>query len=105
MRAVDLIELKRDGKEIPASDLKAFVNDVVSRNVPDYQAAAFLMAVYFQGMTNDELVAYTDAMLHSGDTLSLKSLSGMYKVDKHSTGGVGDKVSLTLAPMVAASGR
>lgn len=104
MRAVDLIELKRDGKEIPASDLKAFVNDVVSRNVPDYQAAAFLMAVYFQGMTNDELVAYTDAMLHSGDTLSLKSLSGMYKVDKHSTGGVGDKVSLTLAPMVAACG-
>lgn len=102
MRAVDLIELKRDGREIPASELKAFVNDVVSRTVPDYQAAAFLMAVYFKGMTNDELVAYTDAMLHSGDTLSLKSLSGMYKVDKHSTGGVGDKVSLTLAPMVAA---
>lgn len=104
MRAVDLIELKRDGREIPASELKAFVNDVVSRTVPDYQAAAFLMAVYFKGMTNDELVAYTDAMLHSGDTLSLKSLSGMYKVDKHSTGGVGDKVSLTLAPMVAACG-
>lgn len=104
MRAADLIELKRDGKEIPAGDLKAFVNDVVSRKVPDYQAAAFLMAVYFQGMTNEELVAYTDAMLRSGDTLSLKSLSGMYKVDKHSTGGVGDKVSLTLAPMVAACG-
>lgn len=104
MRAVDLIEMKRDGKTIPSADLKAFVDEVVRREVPDYQAAAFLMAVYFRGMTNDELVAYTDAMLHSGDTLALKALGNRYKVDKHSTGGVGDKVSLTLAPMVAACG-
>lgn len=104
MRAVDLIEMKRDGKEIPAAEMKAFVDAVVHKEVPDYQAAAFLMAVYFRGMEPGELVAYTDAMLHSGDTFSLKSLRGHYKVDKHSTGGVGDKVSLTLAPMVAACG-
>lgn len=104
MRVVDLIEQKRDGKEIAAADIKAFVDAVVRKEVPEYQTAAFLMAVYFRGMLPDELVAYTQAMLYSGDTLSLKSLSNHYKVDKHSTGGVGDKVSLTLAPMVAACG-
>lgn len=104
MRVVDLIELKRDGKEIPAEEIKSFVDAVVRKEVPEYQTAAFLMAVYFRGMLPDELVAYTRAMLYSGDTLSLKSLEGQYKVDKHSTGGVGDKVSLTLAPMVAACG-
>ena len=104
MRVVDLIELKRDGKEIPAADIKAFVDAVVKKEVPEYQTAAFLMAVFFRGMLPDELVAYTQAMLYSGDTLSLKSLAGQYKVDKHSTGGVGDKVSLSLAPMVAACG-
>lgn len=104
MRVVDLIEMKRDGKEIPAQDIKAFVDAVVRKEVPEYQTAAFLMAVYFKGMLPEELVAYTQAMLYSGDTLSLKSLANQYKVDKHSTGGVGDKVSLTLAPMVAACG-
>ena len=104
MRVVDIIERKRDGKEIAAEDIKAFVDAVVAKEVPDYQTAAFLMAVFFRGMLPNELVAYTQAMLYSGDTLSLKSLAGKYKVDKHSTGGVGDKVSLTLAPMVAACG-
>ena len=104
MRVVDLIEQKRDGKEIAAADIKAFVDAVVRKEVPEYQTAAFLMAVFFRGMLPEELVAYTQAMLYSGDTLSLKSLSDKYKVDKHSTGGVGDKVSLTLAPMVAACG-
>ena len=104
MRVVDLIELKRDGKEIPANDIKEFVDAVVRKDVPEYQTAAFLMAVYFRGMLPEELVAYTQAMLYSGDTMSLKSLKDHYKVDKHSTGGVGDKVSLTLAPMVAACG-
>lgn len=104
MRVVDLIEQKRDGHEIAAADIKAFVDAVVRKEVPEYQTAAFLMAVFFRGMHPDELVAYTRAMLYSGDTLSLKSLSNRYKVDKHSTGGVGDKVSLTLAPMVAACG-
>ncbi|MBQ4360826.1 MAG: thymidine phosphorylase [Proteobacteria bacterium] len=104
MRVVDLIEQKRDGKEIAAADIKEFVDAVVRKEVPEYQTAAFLMAVYFKGMLPKELVAYTKAMLYSGDTLALKSLANKYKVDKHSTGGVGDKVSLTLAPMVAACG-
>lgn len=104
MRVVDLIEAKRDGRVIPAADIREFVNAVVRKDVPEYQIAAFLMAVYFKGMERDELVAYTDAMLHSGDTMSLTGLSKSFKVDKHSTGGVGDKVSLTLAPMVAACG-
>ncbi len=104
MRVVDLIEAKRDGRTIGAADIRDFVNAVVRKEVPEYQIAAFLMAVYFKGMERDELVAYTDAMLHSGDTMSLKGLGNHFKVDKHSTGGVGDKVSLTLAPMVAACG-
>ena len=104
MRVVDLIEAKRDGRTIDSADIREFVRAVVSKEVPDYQIAAFLMAVYFQGMKRDELVAYTDAMLHSGDTMSLSGLGHHFKVDKHSTGGVGDKVSLTLAPMVAACG-
>ncbi|MBQ1265564.1 MAG: thymidine phosphorylase [Proteobacteria bacterium] len=104
MRVVDLIEAKRDGRTIDASDIRGFVNAVVRKEVPDYQIAAFLMAVYFRGMKREELVAYTDAMLHSGDTMSLCGLGDHFKVDKHSTGGVGDKVSLTLAPMVAACG-
>lgn len=104
MRVVDLIEAKRDGRNIDAADIREFVNAVVRKEVPEYQIAAFLMAVYFRGMTRDELVAYTDSMLHSGDTMSLDGMKGHFKVDKHSTGGVGDKVSLTLAPMVAACG-
>ena len=104
MRAVDLIELKRDGKEIPASDLKAFVNDVVSRNVPDYQAAAFLMAVYFQGMTNDELVAYTDAMLHSAISPRSKSSRVWIKVTNPRRGELATKFPFSLRrwlPLVA----
>ena len=94
----------RDGRNIDAADIREFVNAVVRKEVPEYQIAAFLMAVYFKGMAREELVAYTDSMLHSGDTMSLEGLKGHFKVDKHSTGGVGDKVSLTLAPMVAACG-
>ena len=104
MRTVDLLEAKRDGLDIPPQAIEDFVKGVVAGTVPDYQAAAFLMAVYFRGMTTDELVGYTRAMLHSGEVLSLPALAKRYKVDKHSTGGVGDKVSLTLAPMVAACG-
>ncbi|MCL2325898.1 MAG: thymidine phosphorylase [Proteobacteria bacterium] len=104
MRVVDLIECKRDAKPIEPAVISEFVASVVRKEVPDYQIAAFLMAVYFQGMTRGELVAYTDAMLNSGETLALSGLSHKFKVDKHSTGGVGDKVSLSLAPMVAACG-
>lgn len=104
MRVVDLIEAKRDGQAIAPEYMRAFVEDVASGKVPDYQTAAFLMAVFFRGMQKEELVAFTDAMIHSGDTMDLPSIKTDFKVDKHSTGGVGDKVSLSLAPMVAACG-
>lgn len=104
MRTVDIIEAKRDNRPLPPEALTDFVNGVVAGRVPDYQAAAFLMAVYFRGMHTEELVAYAKAMLYSGATLSMPSLKDRYKVDKHSTGGVGDKVSITLAPLVAACG-
>ena len=103
MRTVDLIVAKRDGLALDPKDIEAFVKGVVDGSIPDYQAAAFLMAVYFKGMETEELVAYARAMLHSGAVLDLPTVEG-FKVDKHSTGGVGDKVSLTLAPMVAACG-
>ncbi|MFA5624595.1 MAG: thymidine phosphorylase [Bradymonadales bacterium] len=104
MRVVDIIEAKRDAKAIDPKDMRDFVNAVASEKVPDYQTAAFLMAVFFRGMTEEELVAFTEAMIHSGDTMHFDALESQYKVDKHSTGGVGDKVSLSLAPMVAACG-
>lgn len=104
MRTVDLIERKRDGLPLPPEAVRELVRGITAGEVPDYQIAAFLMAVYFRGMRREELVALTDAMLHSGDTLALPSLANRFKVDKHSTGGVGDKVSLLLAPAVAACG-
>ena len=104
MRTVDLIVAKRDGHAIPTDAIEAFVAGVSSGSIPDYQTSAFLMAVYFRGMETEELVAYTRAMLNSGNTIHLPALASEIKVDKHSTGGVGDKVSLTLAPMVAACG-
>jgi len=105
MRVVDIIELKRDGGSIPTEALAEFVAKIADGRVPDYQTAAFLMAVFFQGMSPEELVAYTRAMLESGDVLELGAVPDTrFLVDKHSTGGVGDKVSLTLAPLVAACG-
>jgi pyrimidine-nucleoside phosphorylase/thymidine phosphorylase len=103
MRAQEIIRAKRDGQEIEAAALEALVAGIVSGEVPDYQAAAFLMAVYFRGLSPAELAAWTGAMLHSGEVLDLSSVPGV-KVDKHSTGGVGDKLSLCLAPAVAACG-
>lgn len=100
---VDLIRRKRDGHEVSAAALRAFVAGYVAGDIPDYQAAALLMAVFFRGLGDAELTALTDAMLHSGDVIDLSLLPGL-KVDKHSTGGVGDKVSLHLAPAVAACG-
>ncbi len=99
----ELITRKRDGGEIAAADLAALVRGITSGEVPDYQAAAFLMAVYFRGMTPRELSAWADAMLHSGDVIDLSAIPAA-KVDKHSTGGVGDKISLPLAAAVAACG-
>ena len=103
MRAVDLIERKRDGGALTADELRFLVKGNTTGEIPDYQMAAFLMAVYFKGMRPEELAPWTEAMLRSGSVLDFSDLSGRC-VDKHSTGGVGDKISLPLAPLVAACG-
>lgn len=103
MNYVELIRKKRTGGALGKQELEAFVAGYLRGEVRDYQMSAFLMAVYFKGMSTDETVALTDVMLHSGQVIDLSAIPGK-KVDKHSTGGVGDKVSLILAPMVAACG-
>jgi pyrimidine-nucleoside phosphorylase len=103
MNPVELIRKKRDGGTLSREELEAFVSAFVGGEIPDYQMSAFLMAAFFRGMDDRETAAFTDVMLHSGDIVDLSSVPGI-KVDKHSTGGVGDKVSLILAPMVAACG-
>lgn len=99
----DIIALKRDGEPIPAADLRAFVLDYALGDVPDYQMAAFAMATCVNGMSFEEISALTQAMMDSGETLDFGDLSRI-AVDKHSTGGIGDKVSLVLAPLAAACG-
>jgi pyrimidine-nucleoside phosphorylase len=99
----ELIGAKRDGGSLTAEQLEWIIAQYTADQIPDYQISAFLMAVIFRGMNDDELAAWTDAMLHSGDVLDLSSTS-LPKIDKHSTGGVGDKISIPLAPLVAACG-
>ena len=103
MIPTDFIEKKKFGKEHTAAEIRDFISAYVSGDLPDYQMAAWLMAVNFQGMSDAETMALVDVMLHSGETIDLSHVPA-FKVDKHSTGGVGDKVSLILAPLANAVG-
>jgi len=104
IRPAELIQRKRDGQELGAEELGELVLAYARGDVPDYQLAAFCMAVYFQGLTSAETFALTDAMVRSGDTIDLGAALGRRVVDKHSTGGVGDKTTLVVGPIVAACG-
>ena len=104
MRPADLIERKRNGEEHPPEDVAELVLAYARDEVPDYQMAAWCMAVYFNGLSGAETFALTDAMIRSGDTLDFGAALGRKVVDKHSTGGVGDKTSISVGPIVAACG-
>lgn len=103
MRFVDIIEKKKQKQALTKEEIHYFIEGYVKHEIPDYQVSALLMAIYFNGMEENEIAYLSEEMLYSGDTIDLSSIQGV-KCDKHSTGGVGDKTSLSLAPMVAACG-
>ena len=103
MNMVDIIQRKKDGGELSNQEIKWFVDGYVSGEIPDYQASALLMAIFFKGLNDKEIFQLTETMRYSGDTIDLSSIVGI-KVDKHSTGGVGDKTTLIVAPLAAACG-
>ena len=103
MRFVDIIEKKRDGYALTQKEIQFWIKGYVDGSIPDYQVSALCMAIYYQGMNEDEIAWLCDEMMHSGEVIDLSDIEGI-KADKHSTGGVGDKTSLSLAPMVAACG-
>ena len=103
MRCSEIIEKKRNGQILSRKEMEFLIDGFVKGLIPDYQIAAFLMTVYFQGLTEEETIYLTEAMINSGERIDLSSVTGV-KADKHSTGGVGDKTTLVLAPLIAAGG-
>ncbi|MEG0686877.1 MAG: pyrimidine-nucleoside phosphorylase, partial [Erysipelotrichales bacterium] len=103
MNIVNIIAKKRDKIELNQEEIEFFVNGVTNQSIADYQISSLLMAIVLNGMSNQEVIYLTQAMLHSGDVIDLSRIEGI-KCDKHSTGGVGDKVTLVLAPLLASCG-
>ena len=103
MRIVDIIDKKKHGEELTKEEINYFISSLVNNVMPDYQTSAWLMAVWFRGMSDEETANLTEAIINSGETIHFGALSKRL-IDKHSTGGVGDKVTITLIPLLAAAG-